>query len=340
VNFTIKVIAGYSLQAKQADCVKLKNSKIGESGVAPLSNIALLPTYTSFIIKQIPRPCSRTSPAPLAILQPQNPISYEVVSDSFSDAGAAIEAVFSAANDPVNIIVFGEYHPVESVGREVPTTYAHFKNEVLPKLKGRTAALQLETLQDTCPTNALAQKINTELGRPSQQLIDTEAAFSAAITYNIVPNYLPVSCGDQATFTLPGGGYNYPALRTWITSRLVDQISRQRATSSQPLVIYGGSLHADPQPPEEEQRQAWSIIYQAQATYLYPIFRSITIDLLVPELVEADINSDSPDMPERTFFYRQWLSGLPSHSVRLIKVEDNNPLNEHYVIIFPRTPSL
>ncbi|HEY4117210.1 MAG TPA: hypothetical protein VGM56_05120 [Byssovorax sp.] len=192
---------------------------------------------------------ARSAPAPAA-LEPQ----------IFASPRAAFEVALASKPRVVGI---GEAHTQKAAG-DVPTTARRFTQEILPALQGRASDLLVELMMPPkdCEKRTAevrdAQAPVTQAQSASNQN-DYVAMGEAARKLGVVPDLLRPTCADLAA--VAGAGDDAIPRSLELIERLsVAQtkkvLARGDAASTSMVVLYGGAIHNDREPPEE--RRAWA----------------------------------------------------------------------------------
>jgi hypothetical protein len=110
---------------------------------------------------------------------------------------------------------------------------------------------------------------------------------TAARALGIVPDLLRPSCNDFDAVTKATGAASVPVMLEMIarltTSQVKGLLARSDHDAEKAIVVYGGALHGDPDPPPA--RAAWSF-----AAELAPVVkgRYVAVQLFVPEYITDD----------------------------------------------------
>jgi hypothetical protein len=242
--------------------------------------------------------CGKASPRVLPHDPPASPappppaVDGSVAAEAYEDLGAALRAVIP---DGARVIGFGELH-ARTDRAQVPSALARFTRDGLPAIADRLSDLVVETwvVDGACGSAAAhaTAKVEATMRRPietkSEITVLAEAAFSAMIQ----PHAMRITCADYDRI-VPHGGEMAPEAMLALTTRELGRIvteavaHRDHEPGHRPwIAVYGGALHNDrfPEPSVAE----WSYAARADAA---TGDRFVEIDLIVPELAEADETS-------------------------------------------------
>lgn len=195
------------------------------------------------------------------------------------------------------ILGVGEAHAPK--GATAPSAARRFASELLPVLAGRASDLLLELMMP--PTGCVDAVAEV---RRDQEPVTSRHADSDADEYvalgararglGIVPDMLRPTCADMDAIEHAGAAdekerdvidlslTTIARLSTAQAIRLADRDARSDADRGKIVVLYGGALHNDLDPPPEAAR--WSYAPDLDA---HVHGRFVAIDLVVPEFISA-----------------------------------------------------
>ncbi|MEZ4367325.1 MAG: hypothetical protein R2939_13725 [Kofleriaceae bacterium] len=202
-------------------------------------------------------------------------------------------AVLASIPAEARVLGFGELH----VRADRPTTatsaLARFQAEVLPALAPRLSDLVLETwiVDRRCAAKgtAASARIEQAMHRPDATKAELANQIAAAQLAGVKVHALTMACDDYDRVAPPTGGIDAEALLTLVTRELgrIAQSAiafRDRDPASRPwIAVYGGALHNDRTP--LSSLAEWSYAADVDAA---SGGRFVELDLIVPELAEAD----------------------------------------------------
>lgn len=209
----------------------------------------------------------------------------------YEDLAAALAAIVPA---DARVVGFGELHA--RVDRaQVRSALAAF-TAALPAISARLSDLVVETwiVDPKCGKTAVAatRKVETEVKRPAATKSEIALLAEAARAAQIQPHAMTLSCKDYAAIA-PEHGAPDPVAMLTLTTRELSRIttSAVRHRDAQPehrplIAVYGGALHNDRFPAAGVAE--WSY---AETIDLATDGHFLEIDLIVPELAEADERS-------------------------------------------------
>lgn len=202
------------------------------------------------------------------------------------------EAFRVAITRDARVIAIGEAHAPK--GATATSAAKRFTDELLPLLRGRASDLLVELMMPpTGCADAAADVREKQAPATSQQAPANQNEYVAmgerAKTMGIVPDMLRPSCADLDGVRDAGSGAIEASLAmiarltTEQAGKLVDRDARVVADREKVVVVYGGMLHNDLDPPPE--RAAWSY---APALDAKTGGKVVTVDLVVPEFIVDD----------------------------------------------------
>jgi hypothetical protein len=209
----------------------------------------------------------------------------------YPDLGHALVAIIPA---DARVIGLGELH-ARTDRAPVTSSLAHV-TRALPALGDRVSDLVLETWlpPPACgaPAVQATARIEASVRRPEATRSEIAELIDAARAAGARPHAMTISCADHAAIAPPGGEVD-PVQLLAITTRELARIAtsavahRDREAGHRPwIAIYGGALHNDRFP--DAGVAEWSY---ADAVDRASGGRFVEIDVIVPELAEADPRS-------------------------------------------------
>jgi hypothetical protein len=197
----------------------------------------------------------------------------------------------AVAGDP-RIIAIGEAHAPK--GAVATSAAKRFSDELLPLLAGRASDLLVELMMPpTGCVDAAAEVREKQAPATSKQAPTNQNEYLAmgekARSLGIVPDMLRPSCADLDAVRDAGGGAIEASLAmiarlsTAQAGKLLDRDTRTAADRGKAVVVYGGMLHNDLDPPAD--RATWSY---APALDAKSGGKLVAVDLVVPEFIVDD----------------------------------------------------
>lgn len=243
-----------------------------------------------------------------------------------ADLAAALHAVIPA---DARVIGFGELHS-RTDRAQVASALSRFTTQGLPAIADQLSDLVVETwiVDGKCGSAAqeATAKVAVTMRRPVETKSEIGLLAETARKAKIQPHAMRITCEDYGRIAPPGKEVQ-PEEMLSLTTRELGRITsevvahRDAEVGHRPwIAVYGGALHNDrtPDPGVEE----WS--YAAKVDKATND-RFVEVDLIVPELAEADPASQKqPWFPLVTAAdpkVRVWQRGERS-----------------FVIVLPRTP--
>jgi hypothetical protein len=202
------------------------------------------------------------------------------------------EALLAALAGDVRVVALGEAHAPR--GATAPSAARRFTDDLLPLLAGRASDLLVELMMPPggC-ADAAAEVREKQAPATSQQAPTNQNEYLAmgerARALGIVPDMLRPSCADLDAVRDAGEGAVEASLEmiarlsTVQAERLLDRDARSDADRAKAVVVYGGMLHNDLDPPPE--RAKWSYAPALDAKTGGEI---VAVDLVVPEFMVDD----------------------------------------------------
>lgn len=250
----------------------------------------------------------------------------EVNADSYPDLASALAAIIP---DDARVIGFGEMHS-RTDRVQVKSALARFTSDGLPALADRLSDLIVETwiVDPKCGQAAktATAKVEITVRRPQETKSEIALLAEAARAKKVQPHAMTLSCADYEKVA-PAGKDVLPEVMLGLITKELGRIAREavayrnRDPNRRPwIALYGGALHNDrfPAAGVEEWSYAPGVDELTGGKY-------VEIDLIVPELAEADANAQKqPWFP---------LVKRDEPAVRVWKRGERS-----FVIVFPRSP--
>jgi hypothetical protein len=240
------------------------------------------------------------------------------------------EAFLAAiAGDPA-VVAIGEAHAPK--GATVTSAAKRFTEDLLPGLGGRASDVLVELMMPPkgC-ADAAAEVRKKQAPATTQQAPTNQNEYvvlgERARAMGIVPDMLRPSCADMDGVNHAGDRAIEASLEMIArlsaeqAGKLIDRNARSDADRAKAVVVYGGMLHNDLDPPPE--RASWSY---ARALDAKAAGRFVAVDLVVPEFIVDDDTWRS--FPWFAHYDRAKLGGKTT----LFRVGDKS-----FVLVFPET---
>jgi hypothetical protein len=237
-------------------------------------------------------------------------------------------ALIATIPEQARVVGFGELHA--RTDRPARSSLASFRG-ALPAIADRLSDLALETwLVDPACGRAATEttaKLEATVKRPEASRSEIAQLADAARAAGIQPHAMTLRCGDYATIATPGGEVD-PVAMLSVTTHELGRIAtsavrhRDRDPGHRPwIAVYGGALHNDRFP--DASVAEWS--YAAEVDRVTG-GRFVEIDLIMPELAEAD-----PMMQRQPWFPLIGADRDPAGPVLVWKRGERS-----FVVILPR----
>lgn len=208
---------------------------------------------------------------------------------TFPDLASALAATIPA---DARVIGFGELH-ARTDRAQVKSALARFTTDGLPAMSDKLSDLVVETwiTDEKCGSAAVeaTAKITITTRRPQETKSEIAQLAEAARAKGIQPHAMRVSCSDYDKIA-PKGKDVDPVEMLTLTTRELGRVAaeavehRDGETQHRPwIAVYGGALHNDRFP--EKSVAEWSYAAKIDAATKDHF---VEIDLIVPELAEAD----------------------------------------------------
>ncbi|MGE5184986.1 MAG: hypothetical protein ACM31C_23115 [Acidobacteriota bacterium] len=268
-----------------------------------------------------PAPPARPAPAP-ADAAP----APAAAATSYPDLAAALHAIIPA---DARVIGFGELH-ARTDRATVRSALSRFTADALPAIGDQLSDLVVETwlVDPKCGSQAVeaTAKIAITTRRPTETKSEIAQLADAARAKQIQPHAMRIGCADYAKIAPKGKDVDVEAMLT-LTTRELGRIAseavvhRDKEPQHRPwIAVYGGALHNDRFP--DKAVADWS--YAAKLDALtHDHF--VEIDLIVPELAEADPASQK----------QPWFPLVGKADAKTVQVYQRG--ERSFVVIVPRT---
>jgi hypothetical protein len=241
--------------------------------------------------------CDRASPPPPAPATLESAAPGPARGTPCGELGCAQfdsprEAFLAALAGDARVVAIGEAHAQR--GATAPSAARRFTEDLLPLLSGRASDLLVELM--TPPTgcaDAAAEAKKKQAPATSQQAPTNQSEYltmgERARALGIVPDLLRPSCADIDTVNRAGEGAIEASLEMIArlsiaqAGKLLDRDARSEADRGKAVVVYGGMLHNDLDPPPERAKWTYAPALDARAGG-----KLVAVDLVVPEFITDD----------------------------------------------------
>jgi hypothetical protein len=247
--------------------------------------------------------------------------------DAYPDLASALKAIVPA---DARVVGFGELHS-RTDRAQVRSALSRFTSDGLPVFTDMASDLIVETwiVDPKCGQKAKTTTAKVEISarRPQETKSEIAVLAEAARAAKIQPHAMKLSCEDYDKVA-PAGSEPLPDVLLGLITKELGRIAeeaikhRDKEPGHRPLIaLYGGALHNDRFPAEGVED--WS--YAARVDALTGN-RFVEIDLIVPELAEADKSVET----------QPWYP-LVKNTDASLKVWKRG--ERSFVVIFPRSPA-
>lgn len=245
--------------------------------------------------------------------------------DGYPDLASALSAIIPP---DTRVVGFGELHS-RTDRAQVTSSLARFTSDGLPAIAERLSDLIVETwiVDPKCGQAAktATAKVEITVRRPQETKSEIAQLAEAARAEQVQPHAMRLSCTDYDKVA-PAGKDVLPDVMLGLITKELGRISeeavrhRDKEPAHRPwIAVYGGALHNDRFPAAGVED--WS--YAARVDQLTG-GKFVEIDLIVPELAEADAAvQNQPWFP---------LVASTEPTVKVWKRGERS-----FVVIFPRT---
>lgn len=209
----------------------------------------------------------------------------------FPDAAKAMQAILDRQPSP-RVIGFGEFHALTG-GPQVPSALRRFREELFPLLAPTVSDLVIETWVSEGNCGDAEAKVQTDVpqrtDRPPETTSEIEELALAARKVGTQPHALTLRCADYRAILGKDGEVDFDRMLDLLTRELLRVASSTvRVRDLQKyhrhtVAVYGGALHNDLYPPDEESRRYSYALELAKTVPSY-----VEVDLFVPEIVESN----------------------------------------------------
>lgn len=271
--------------------------------------------------------CGKDAPRGEPATPPAPPAPRVTAADQlrFDDLGQVLRAILP---DDARVIGFGELH-ARTDRAQVESALARFTAEGLPAIADKLSDLVVETwlVDKTCgkPAEEATAKIAITTRRPQQTHSEIGALAEAARKAGIQPHAMKLTCEDYTRISPPDKDVD-PVEMLTVTTRELGRIASEavahrdgEATHKPWIAVYGGALHNDRFP--DAGVAEWSYAAKLDAA-THGHF--VEVDLIVPELAEADAMSQK----------QPWFE-LVKSAGKLLAVWKRG--ERSFVVVLPRT---
>jgi hypothetical protein len=248
--------------------------------------------------------CDRPSAAPAPPATPPSAAALSPPSASSLSAGipcgelscrqfdSARDALLVAIAGDARVVAFGEAHAPR--GATVPSAAARFTESLLPLFAGRASDLLVELMMPPQGCAAAAAEVrHKQAPATTPQAPTNQSEYLAmgdrARSLGIVPDMLRPSCADLEQVRSASGGAIEASLEliarlsTTQAERLLDRDARSDADRDKAVLVYGGMLHDDLDPPPERAKWSYAPALEAKTGG-----KLVAVDLVVPEFIVDD----------------------------------------------------
>ena len=216
----------------------------------------------------------------------------QVKADSYPDLASALAAIVPA---DARVIGFGELHS-RTDRAQVKSSLSRFTTEGLPAIADRLSDLIVETwiVDPKCGQAAktATAKVEMTVRRPQETKSEIAVLAETARAAKIQPHAMTLECEDYERVAPSGKDVKPDVMLGLITDelgRITEEAVafRTKKGHERPwIAVYGGALHNDRFPAAGVED--WSYAARVDKT---TGDRYVEVDLIVPELAEADPNA-------------------------------------------------
>jgi len=230
-------------------------------------------------------PCMPSDGPELVPHDSQKPVACA----QFDSPAAAMRV---ALTGDARVVAIGETHAPK--GATAPSSAKRFADELLPLLQGRASDLLVELMMPPQGCAAAAAEVRQKQAPATSQQAPTNqneylAMGERARTLGIVPDMLRPSCADMDGVRDAGEDAIEASLEmiarlsTAQAEKLLDRDARSDADRGKAVIVYGGMLHNDLEPPPERAKWSYAPALDAKTSG-----KLVAIDLVVPEYMVDD----------------------------------------------------
>jgi hypothetical protein len=275
--------------------------------------------------KDAPRKTPAREDAGVALVPVQADAAVGPKFEAYPDLASALKAIVPA---DTRVAGFGELHN-RTDRAQVRSALSRFTADGLPVYADTLSDLIVETwiVDPKCGQSAktTTAKVEIKARRPQETKSEIAVLAETARAAKIQPHAMKLSCADYEKVA-PKGGEPLPDVMLGLITKELSRIAeeaikhRDKEPGHRPLIgLYGGALHNDRFPAEGVAD--WS--YAARVDDLTGN-RFVEIDLIVPELAEADASVET----------QPWFP-LVKNTEPNVKVWKRG--ERSFVVIFPRS---
>jgi hypothetical protein len=240
------------------------------------------------------------------------------------------EAMLAALAGDARVVAIGEAHAPK--GATATSAAKRFTDDLLPLLAGRASDLLVELMMPPkgC-ADAAAEVRQKQAPATSQQAPTNQNEYltmgDRARALGVVPDMLRPSCADMDGVRDAGDGAIEASLEmiarlsTTQAEKLLDRDAHSDADRGKAVVVYGGMLHNDLDPPPERAKWSYATALDARTGG-----KLVAIDLVVPEFIVDDATWRG--FPWFSHYDRARLGGKTT----LFRVTEKS-----FVLVFPET---
>lgn len=225
-----------------------------------------------------------------AVVQPIDAAPVQAL--AYADLASALKATIPTE---ARVVGFGELH-MRTDRKQVKSALAHFTEAGLPAIAEQLSDLIVETwiVDPKCGQKAqtATAKVEMTVRRPQETKSEIALLAEAARAAKIQPHAMKLGCEDYEKIA-PTSGDVAPDVLLGLTTRELTRISgeavkhRDQHGEKRPwIALYGGALHNDRFPAAGVEDWSYAAKVDEATTN-----RFVELDLIVPELAEADEGS-------------------------------------------------
>ena len=202
------------------------------------------------------------------------------------------DAMQAALAGDARLVAIGEAHAPR--GATAPSAAKRFTEDLLPLFAGRASDLLVEAMMPPKGCNDAAAEVRQKQAPATSQQAPTNqneylVMGEKARALGVVPDMLRPSCADLDGVKDAGDGAIEASLEmiarlsTAQAGRLLDRDAKSEADRGKVVVVYGGMLHNDLDPPPERAKWSYAPALDAKTGG-----KLVAVDLVVPEYILDD----------------------------------------------------
>lgn len=202
------------------------------------------------------------------------------------------DAMEVALAGDARLVAIGEAHAPR--GATAPSAARRFTEDLLPLLQGRASDLLVEAMMPPKGCNDAAAEVRQKQAPATSQQAPTNqneylVMGEKARALGVVPDMLRPSCADLDGVKDAGDGAIEASLEmiarlsTAQAGKLLDRDAKSEADRGKAVVVYGGMLHNDLDPPPERAKWSYAPALDAKTGG-----KLVAVDLVVPEYIVDD----------------------------------------------------